>query len=156
MAEDFCCLLHSDALSRMKLAVKTDLPAFLGRGQSVQHGVCGAQQKVCGGEGQAAKGRSREPLAPMVRVLSGASWRLGSDPCADLQRQVRNPRACLLWAGWEFLSSYTFYRNRAQIVRLAFHPITDPKFFQGHENVLRQHRKTISHPLPPWDESSHW
>ena len=73
MAKDFCCFLNSDALLRMKLAVKTDLPVFLGRGQAVQHRVCGAQQRVCGGEGQAAKGRSREPLAPMVRVLSGAS-----------------------------------------------------------------------------------
>lgn len=57
----------------MKLTVKTDLLVHLGRGQSVQHGVCGAQQRICGGEGQATKGRSREPLAPVVRVLSGAS-----------------------------------------------------------------------------------
>lgn len=155
MAEDFCCFLNSDALLRMKFAVKRGLPVSLWRGQSVQHGVCGGQQRVCGGEGQAAKGRSREPLAPMVRMLSGASWRLGSDPSADLQLQVRNPWASLLWGGWGFLPSYTFYRNRTQIVRLAFHPVTDPKFFQAHENVLRQRRKTISHPAPPtrWKQS---
>lgn len=155
MAKDICFFLSRDALSRIKFPVKTDLISVPrnrsgSSAWSVEH-----KKKVCEGEGQVAKGRSRETLAPLVGVLSGVSWRLGSDPCADLLCQGHNLQGYLLWGGGEFLSSHTFCRNRAQTVWLVFHPFTDPQFFQGHENVLQQHRKTISHPAPPmrWKQS---
>lgn len=57
--------------------------------------------------------------------------------------------------GWVGSANWVLCRYRAQISWVAFHPITDPNFFQGHKNVLWQHRKTISHPAPPmrWKQS---
>lgn len=76
--------------------------------------------RMCRGEGAGCKGQVSRTSCP--DVFSWVSWRRGPDPCTDLQRAVyvRSPWVCLLWDGWEFLSSYTFSRNRAQIVMLGF------------------------------------
>lgn len=128
---------------------------FLGIGQAAQHAV-GAQAEGMERGRTSCKGKVLGNSCSLVRVLSGASWRSGSDPCARLLCQGCDLQGCLLWGGGEFLSSLTFCRNRAQTVWLAFHPFTETHFFfQGHENVLQQHRKTISHPAPPmrWKQS---
>lgn len=101
---------------------------FLGIGQAAQHAV-GAQAEGMERGRTSCKGKVLGNSCSLVRVLSGASWRSGSDPCARLLCQGCDLQGCLLWGGGEFLSSLTFCRNRAQTVWLAFHPFTETHFF---------------------------
>lgn len=73
MAKDICFFLSRDALSRIKFPVKTDLISVPRNRSGSSAWSVEDKKKVCEREGQVAKGRSRETLAPLVGVLSGVS-----------------------------------------------------------------------------------
>lgn len=114
---------------------------------------CGAKAEGMGGVGQVAKRRSQETLATLVRALTWASWRSGSEPCADLC-QGCDLQGCLLWGGGAPLLTYILQKQSTNCLACVS-SFYRHSFFQGHENVLEQHRKTISHPAPPrrWKQS---
>lgn len=142
-------------MSKVKFPVETDLVSIPrsrsgSSAWSVEH-----KQRVWEGVGQVAKGRSWETLAPLVRVLNGAISRSGSDPCAHLLCQGYDLQGCLLWGGGSSSSHIRFAETEHKLSGLHFILLQTHSFFQGHENVLQQHRKTISHPAPPmrWKQS---
>lgn len=133
----------------MKFPVKTDVVSVPrnrsgSSAWSVEH-----KQRVCEGVGQVAEGRSQETLCPLVRVFIGVRA-LCWPPV-----QGQDPWGCLLWGGGEFLSHIRFAETEHKLSGLCFILLQTHRFFQGHENVLQQHRKTISHPAPlmRWKQS---
>lgn len=149
MENDFCCFLNSNALSGTKLAVKTDPPAFLGRGQSVQHESVEHSRECVEGRDKLQREGLGNLLPPWLGCSAGpvADW--GQIPVLPCSAKYISHGPLDSGVGGSSFCRICFTETEHKLSGWRFILLESRSFFQGCENALRQHRKTVSHPVPP-------
>jgi len=133
----------------MKLTVKSDVPVSLGRDQAVQRGACAAQQRVCGGEGRAAKGRSREPLARRSGCSAGPAEAWGQVPVLICRAEyvIRGPVNSAVGGGSSRLARFT--ETEHKLSGLCFILLQTQSFFEDMKMYFDSTGKPFPTQLPP-------
>lgn len=128
---------------------------FLGIGQAAQHGVWSTRRRYVKGKDKL----QREGPGKLLPHWSGCSvgWAEDWGQIPVLTCCAKDIICRAVYSEVEGSTSPHIYFAEIEhkLSGLCFILLQTHSFFQGHENVLQQHRKTISHPAPPmrWKQS---